>query len=73
MLLSVFFCGIPFLAFRRKKVAIIVSLCGGGIVGVVRILQGGHYLTDVLAAGVVVWVTAFIVIYITDKILQFYL
>lgn len=62
-----FFLGVPLLALRRKKIAIITSLCGGVIIGTVRILEGGHYLTDVMFAGVFVWLAAFMAIYITDK------
>lgn len=58
-----FFLGIPFLALGRKKAAITFSLIGGMIVGTVRILQGGHYLSDVLFAGIFVWVVAKVVVY----------
>jgi len=58
-----FFLGVPFLALRRKKTAIILSLIGGAVVGTVRILQGGHYLSDVLFAGVFVWLISALVIY----------
>ena len=62
-----FFLGIPLLALGRKRTAVIVSAAGGLIVGGVRILQGGHYLTDVLFSGIFVWLVAWIVIYFTDK------
>lgn len=63
-----FFLGIPLLALRRKKSAVITSLGGGVIIGVVRVLQGGHYLTDIIFAGIFVWIGAFFAIYITDNI-----
>lgn len=58
-----FFLGIPFLALGRRKTAIAVSLIGGGVIGVVRILQGGHYVSDVLFSGVFVWLIAIAVLY----------
>lgn len=64
-----FFLGVPFWALQRKKLAIIASVCGGGVIGFVRILEGGHYLTDVLFAGVFVWLATFMAIYITNKTL----
>ncbi|HLX53686.1 MAG TPA: phosphatase PAP2 family protein [Aquella sp.] len=63
-----FFLGIPFLALGRKKTAIILSLIGGTVVGTVRILQGGHYLSDVVFAGIFVWLTAIFIIYILDQV-----
>jgi len=62
-----FFLGIPFLALRRKKTAIILSLIGGAVVGTVRILQGGHYLSDIVFAGIFVWLTAILAIYIVSS------
>jgi lipid A 4'-phosphatase len=62
-----FFLGVPFLALGRKKTAIVLSLIGGTIVGTVRILQGGHYLSDILFAGVFVWLTAILVEYSLSK------
>ena len=62
-----FFLGVPLLALGKKRVAVILSVAGGLIVGGVRILQGGHYLTDVLFSGIFVWLVAWLVIYFTDK------
>lgn len=50
-----FFLGVPLMAFRRRKTAVVVSIAGGVIVGAVRILQGGHFVSDVIMAGVFVW------------------
>lgn len=66
-----FFLGIPFLALRRKKLAVIVSIAGGSVIGIVRILQGGHYVTDVVFAGILVWLSAFLAIYLTDNLLRY--
>jgi lipid A 4'-phosphatase len=62
-----FFLGIPLLALGRRRSAVLASLAGGAVVGCVRILQGGHYVTDVLFSGAFVWVVSLIVIYFTDK------
>lgn len=61
-----FFCGVPFWVFNRKRIAVIASLLGGGIIGAVRILQGGHYLSDVIFAGIFVWMCTYITIYIVN-------
>jgi lipid A 4'-phosphatase len=66
-----FFLGVPLLALRRRKMSVIVSVIGGGIIGFIRILQGGHYLSDVLFAGVFVWLSAYLAIYLVDKFLKF--
>lgn len=61
-----FFLGIPFLALGRRRKAIIVSVCGGLVVGLVRILQGGHYFSDVVFAGIIVWLSAELVLYFVN-------
>ncbi len=63
-----FFLGIPFLAIGRRKVAVIFSLMGGALVGSVRILQGGHYFSDVIFSGIFVWLTAVLVIYVLEQL-----
>ena len=51
--------GFYFLKKRQSRLAAI-WFCGGvlygGLIGVARITQGGHYLTDVLWSGVIVYV-----------------
>lgn len=64
-----FFLGVPFWALRRKKQAIVMSVLGGTVVGTVRILQGGHYFTDVIFAGIFVWLGVFLAVYLTDNII----
>ncbi len=61
-----FFLGVPFLAFGYRRKGLIVSAAAGSIVSVVRILQGGHYLSDVFFSAVFVWLTAEAVIYVFD-------
>lgn len=62
-----FFLGVPFLAFGFRRRGIIVSLVAGSFVGLVRILQGGHYLSDVVFAGIFVWLSAELVCWLVDK------
>ena len=55
------------MALRRRKQALLVSLIGGGLVGLVRVLQGGHYVSDVVASGIIVWTCAELVLYLYNK------
>lgn len=56
------FVGGYFLARRsRRKLALAFLVLGlgyGGLIGYVRMVQGGHFATDVVAAAMVVWATA---------------
>ncbi len=65
-----FFLGIPLLVIGRRKCALITSFIGGAFVGLVRFLQGGHYLTDIIFSGIIVWMVAEIIIYVYDKYLK---
>jgi lipid A 4'-phosphatase len=40
---------------RRRRIAEAAALAAGGLIGVVRIAQGGHFLSDIVWAGVLVW------------------
>jgi lipid A 4'-phosphatase len=40
---------------RRRRVAEIAALAAGVAVGLTRIAQGGHFLSDVVFAGLIVW------------------
>lgn len=62
-----FFLGLPLYTLTRKKKYLLFSLGTGTLVGVVRILQGGHYFTDVLFAGIIVFAVHFIVTLFVDK------
>ena len=64
-----FFLGVPFLAFGFRRRGIIVSLIGGIFIGFVRILQGGHYLSDVIFSGIVVWMSAEFICYMVNTFL----
>lgn len=39
---------------RRRRAALAAALAFGAVVGLVRIAQGGHFLSDVLASGIIV-------------------
>jgi lipid A 4'-phosphatase len=45
---------------RRKILSNSIGVVAGLGIGLVRILQGGHFLSDVLFSGVVVYVTAYL-------------
>jgi len=62
-----FFLGVPLLALRRRKLGVAVAIIAGSIIGLVRILQGGHYFSDVVFSGIVVWIVAELVLYCYDK------
>jgi lipid A 4'-phosphatase len=57
-----FFIGLWFLLRRSRPgwatVALGVSLVWGGLIGYARMLQGGHFATDVVWAAAVMWITA---------------
>ena len=55
-----FFLMAPFFVYRRKHrllagLWLLSGLAGGALMGVMRIAMGGHYLTDVLWSGTVVY------------------
>ncbi|MFN8771210.1 MAG: phosphatase PAP2 family protein [Neisseriaceae bacterium] len=62
-----FFLGVPLLALKRRRLGFAVSIIGGGIVGLVRILQGGHYLSDVIFSWIIVWFSSELIIYLYEK------
>lgn len=58
-----FFLGVPLLIIGRRKIGIIVAILAGSLIGCVRILQGGHFLSDVLFSGIIIWFSAEIINY----------
>lgn len=48
------------LATRRKRIFYIGALSAGGVIGVARIMQGAHFLSDVIFSGVFVYLVAYI-------------
>ena len=65
-----FFIGVPFLVCGRRRRGLAVSIIGGGFIGFIRILQGGHYLTDVIFSGIIIWLSAELVVYMYDKFVK---
>ena len=65
-----FFLGVPLLAYGRRKQGYLVGLTAGAFVGLVRMLQGGHYLSDVVFCGIFVWLSAEIVTYFLNRVMK---
>ncbi|MDB5985078.1 MAG: hypothetical protein JWR16_131 [Nevskia sp.] len=42
---------------QRRRRWLLAGIAAGGVIGLVRIMQGGHFLSDVLAALAVVWLS----------------
>lgn len=60
-----------FLRQRHRRMAIAALLVGtmaGLGIGLVRIMQGGHFLSDVVASGLMVWVVAHLTWLLTARI-----
>lgn len=62
-----FFLGVPFLAFGFRRRGLVISLIGGAGIGAVRMLQGGHYLSDVIYCGIIVWLIAELVTFCVNR------
>ncbi len=52
---------VPLVGRRWRRVVGGAVLAWAGVIGAVRIAQGGHYLSDVLLAGVITWLVAWAV------------
>ena len=61
------FLGIPLIAARRRKIGLALCASGFILVGVVRWLQGGHYFSDILMAGIIVWFVNALVTLLVDR------
>lgn len=62
-----YFMGVPFILQQRRKLGYTIGIMSGFLVGIVRILQGGHYLSDVISAGIFVFLVAELILYIFKK------
>jgi lipid A 4'-phosphatase len=40
---------------RRRRIAVAASVAAGALIGLARISQGGHFLSDIVFAGLLVW------------------
>jgi lipid A 4'-phosphatase len=64
-----FYMAIPFLFLRNRRKIMAYSFLGIGIIygiiiGIARMMAGGHFLSDVIWAGGLVWITALIGFYL---------
>ncbi len=59
-----FLAFVPLLGGRSKRFALLTALAWGSLVGMVRIVQGGHFLSDVYCSAVVVWGVSVLVHYL---------
>jgi len=53
-----FFLAPAFVYTRRRRMWLVTGSTAGLLVGFVRIVQGGHFLSDVIFSGIVVYLTA---------------
>ncbi len=63
--------GVPLLGLGRRRLAFLVSSAFGCTISLVRMLQGGHYLSDVLLSMMITWIVALLVTYFVDKYLKY--
>lgn len=52
---------------RRRHLIFVASVITGGIIGLVRMMQGGHFLSDVIFAFLVTYLTSKIIYYLFFK------
>lgn len=52
---------------KRRKTALVSAIALGSVVGLGRIIQGGHFLSDVFFSFIIVYLTAKILYYFTFK------
>ena len=53
-----FLAFVPLFKGKKKLFIAIVAITWGLLVGVVRIMQGGHFLSDVICSGGIVWLVS---------------
>jgi membrane-associated PAP2 superfamily phosphatase len=59
-----YFLGRRFQMPRLAKLGIVLSLFLGGMLSAARIVQGGHFISDVYVAGLIMWLTSYFVDYL---------
>ena len=62
-----FFVGVPLLVAGRRKAGTILNLSFGSLVSLVRMLQGGHYLSDVIFCAIFVLLSVEFVNYTVNR------
>jgi hypothetical protein len=60
-----FYLSVPWLVLRRRRRALaaaflVAGVAAGGVLGVARMMAGGHFFSDVLWAGGMVWIVALV-------------
>jgi lipid A 4'-phosphatase len=55
------FFGLALFATRNRGLALAAVALGGALAGLGRIMQGGHFLSDVIFSGVVMFITAWLI------------
>jgi lipid A 4'-phosphatase len=55
------FFGLALFATRRRGLALAAVTVGGVLAGLGRIMQGGHFLSDVIFSGVIMFITAWLI------------
>ncbi len=68
-----FFLAAPYFFLRQRHprlamAALVVGTTAGLSIGFVRIMQGGHFLSDVIVAGLFVWITAHLTWLLTGRV-----
>jgi len=66
-----FYLSVPWLVLRRRRRALaaaflVAGVAAGGVLGVARMMAGGHFLSDVLWAGGMVWIVALVLYRLLD-------
>jgi lipid A 4'-phosphatase len=46
--------------YRLAKITFFTTLFWGGLIGLTRMVQGGHFFSDVVMAGLIMWLTALV-------------
>lgn len=62
-----FLAFVPLFRGRKKKLVAAAALAWGSVVGFVRIIQGGHFLSDVICSAVVVYLTSLLLYHLLLK------
>jgi lipid A 4'-phosphatase len=50
--------------WRRRQKFLLMGMAAGAAIGAVRVIQGGHFFSDVVFSGWAVWLTYLLIRYI---------